>query len=182
MLHNLPRARSLLQSLGFSNNLWPVVSSVSVCAVVAPMIAGVDLASRDRPAGERRTNQALHHVMDNPSGAHTRPATTVKTISCEPLPHVPGKAITTAVVSFPPNAFTVAHRHPGSVTAFVIKGAVRSQLEGGHAITYSAGETWFEPPGVLHLFAENASVTEPAELLTVFIAAENCGPLVIPEQ
>jgi quercetin dioxygenase-like cupin family protein len=95
---------------------------------------------------------------------------------------VPGKAITTALVSFPPNAFTTAHRHPGSVTAFVTKGAIRSQLEGGRAITYNIEETWFEPPGVLHLFAENASVTEPAELLTVFITAENCGSLVIPEQ
>lgn len=112
----------------------------------------------------------------------TRPATVVKPLSCEALPNVPGKSITTVTVDFPPGAYTPAHRHPGSVTAFVISGAVRSQLAGGPPQTYGPGTTWFEPPGALHLFAENASATEPARILAVFVADDNCGPLVIPER
>jgi quercetin dioxygenase-like cupin family protein len=105
----------------------------------------------------------------------------VKPVSCEALPNVPGKSITTTTVDFPPGGYTPAHRHPGSVTAFVIKGTVRSQLAGSPAGTYGPGTTWFEPPGTLHLFAENASATEPAQILATFVADDNCGPLSIPE-
>ena len=67
------------------------------------------------------------------------------------------------------------------MTAYVLKGAIRSQLSGGPAITYGPGETWFEPAGALHLFAENVSATNPAEILAIFVTDQNCGPLVIPE-
>ena len=122
------------------------------------------------------------HMMsaDVGEGAAARPTTTVKPLSCEKLPNVPGHSITTALVEFPPNAYTPRHRHPGSVTAFVIKGALRSQMEGEPAVTYTQGQTWFEAPGAIHSFAENASATDPAELLAIFVAEDNCGPLTIP--
>ncbi|MDG4881734.1 cupin domain-containing protein [Mesorhizobium sp. WSM4884] len=66
-------------------------------------------------------------------GASARPTTTVKPLSCEKLPNVPGHSITTALVEFPPNAYTPRHRHPGAVTAFVLNGTLRSRLEGGPA-------------------------------------------------
>ena len=44
----------------------------------------------------------------------------------------------------------------------------------------SALPTWFEAPGAIHTFAENASATEPEELLAIFVAAIACGPLTIP--
>ena len=89
-------------------------------------------------------------------------------------------SMTTVIVDFPPNAYTPRHRHPGSVTAFVLKGALRSQLAGTLAATYAAWQSWFEPAGTVHLFAENASTTEPAELLATFITDTDCGPLVVP--
>lgn len=124
----------------------------------------------------------VHAQAEAGAAPGARPATVVKPLSCEALPNVPGKSITTVTVDFPPGAYTPAHRHPGSVTAFVIRGAVRSQLAGGPPQTFGPGTTWFEPPGALHLFAENASATEPAQILAVFVADDNCGPLVIPEQ
>ena len=122
------------------------------------------------------------HMMasDAGEGATARPTTIIKPLSCEKLPNVPGHSITTALVEFPPNAYTPRHRHPGSVTAFVIKGALRSQMEGGPAVTYTMGQTWFEAPGAIHSFAENASATAPAELLAIFVAEDDCGPLTIP--
>jgi quercetin dioxygenase-like cupin family protein len=110
-----------------------------------------------------------------------RPATIVRPLSCEKLADIPGKSVTTAIVDFPPGAYSPRHRHPGSVTAYVLKGTLRSQLAGGPVETYTAGQTWFEPPGAIHLFAENASSTEPAQLLAIFITNDNCGPLVIPD-
>jgi quercetin dioxygenase-like cupin family protein len=66
-----------------------------------------------------------------------------------------------------------------AVTAFVIKGTLRSQLAGGPVGTYAAGQTWFEPPGAIHVFAGKASATEPAELLAIFAADDECGPPTI---
>ena len=34
------------------------------------------------------------------------------------------------------------------------------------------GESFFEPPGAIHLVSENASSTEPAGLIAVFVADE----------
>lgn len=128
-----------------------------------------------------------HHGMaatadaDGKGVADARPATIVRPVSCERLPNVPGKSITTVVVDFPPGAYSPRHRHPGSVTAFVLKGKVRSQLDGGPAETFGIGQTWFEPPGTIHMFAENASTTEPASILATFVADDDCGPLTIFE-
>jgi quercetin dioxygenase-like cupin family protein len=122
-------------------------------------------------------------LMSNASthtGAASRPASTVKVLSCEALPNVPGKSVTTAIVDFPPLGFTPAHRHPGSVTAVVLEGTIRSQLQGKPPVDYAVAQTWFEPPRALHLFAENPDAVHPAKLLATFIADTNCGPLVLP--
>jgi quercetin dioxygenase-like cupin family protein len=59
----------------------------------------------------------------------------------------------------------------GSVFAFVVAGAIRSENAApGTAKVYRAGEVFFEPPGSEHLVSENASGGEPAILLAVFVA------------
>lgn len=128
----------------------------------------------------RPGDHALHSASDqHQTPAAARPATIVRPVACEKLPNVPGKSITTVVVEFPPGAFSPRHRHPGSVTAFVLEGTVRSQLDNGPAETFTVGQSWFEPPGTIHMFAENASATEPASLLATFVADDDCGPLTI---
>jgi quercetin dioxygenase-like cupin family protein len=88
-----------------------------------------------------------------------------------PLPNVPGKSITAIVVSYAPGGTSPAHHHAGSVLAYVLTGAIRSQNSAtGPARVYKAGETFFEPPGSEHLISENASKTAPASLLAVFVA------------
>ena len=151
-------------------------------AAIAAGLLGTAMIQSNRAATMTGGIGAHVHMMgaDAGEGATVRPTTTVKPLSCEKLPNVPGHSITTALVEFPPNAYTPRHRHPGSVTAFVIKGALRSQMEGGPAVTYTQAQTWFEAPGAIHAYAENASATEPAELLAIFVAADGCGPLTIP--
>lgn len=130
---------------------------------------------------DRQVPAHIHMMAGADAGGEARPTTTVKVLSCERLPNVQGKSMTTALVDFPPNAYTPRHRHPGSVMAFVLNGTLRSQLEGGPIGTFTMGQTWFEPPGTVHLFAENASATQPAQLLAVFVADDDCGPLTIPD-
>jgi quercetin dioxygenase-like cupin family protein len=161
----------------------PMRLMLLVASGAAVIVAATLWGSRpaDGPVGPMMPAH-IHAQAEAGATPGARPATVVKPLSCEALPNVPGKSITTVTVDFPPGAYTPAHRHPGSVTAFVIRGTVRSQLAGGPPQTFGPGTTWFEPPGALHLFAENASATEPAQILAVFVAGDNCGPLVIPEK
>jgi quercetin dioxygenase-like cupin family protein len=95
----------------------------------------------------------------------------VRSVTTEKLPNVPGKSITAIVVNYAPGAKSVKHRHAGSVLAYVLSGEIRSENSAtGPAKVYKAGETFFEPPGSQHLVSENASATEPASLLAIFVA------------
>ncbi|MBV8698638.1 MAG: cupin domain-containing protein, partial [Bradyrhizobium sp.] len=87
-------------------------------------------------------------------------------------PNVPGKRVTIVRVTYGPGGFSRPHRHAGSVTAYITRGEIRSQLGGGPVETFAVGQTFFEPPGATHLVSANASSTEPAELIAVFVADE----------
>jgi quercetin dioxygenase-like cupin family protein len=39
-------------------------------------------------------------------------------------------------------------------------------------VTYSEGEMWYEPPGTVHSTSRNASETDPAKLITFFVAGQ----------
>ena len=96
----------------------------------------------------------------------------VEPIGSYALPNVAGKRITLVRVFYGPGGFTPPHRHAGSVTAYITKGEIRSQLAGGPVETFKVGQSFFEPPGTTHLVSANASTTEPAELIAVFVADE----------
>jgi quercetin dioxygenase-like cupin family protein len=96
----------------------------------------------------------------------------VEPIASYALPNVPGKRVTIVRVFYGPGGFTRAHRHAGSVTAYITKGEIRSQLGGGPVEIFKVGQSFFEPPGATHLVSANASNTEPAELIAVFVADE----------
>ncbi|WGR96559.1 cupin domain-containing protein [Bradyrhizobium sp. ISRA443] len=100
------------------------------------------------------------------------PLDKVEVISSHALPNVPGKRVTVVRVFYGPGGFTPPHRHAGSVTAYITKGEIRSQLGGGPIKTFKVGQSFFEPPGSTHVVSANASTTEPAELIAVFVADE----------
>lgn len=88
------------------------------------------------------------------------------------LPDLAGKLGIMATVRYAPGQASVAHEHPGSVFAYVLDGEVVSQLEGAAAVTYKAGDSWYEPPHAGHLVSKNASATRPATLLVFLLANE----------
>jgi quercetin dioxygenase-like cupin family protein len=95
----------------------------------------------------------------------------VTPVRSEKLPNVPGKSLTAVVVNYAPGGKSASHHHAGSVLAYVLSGSIRSENSAtGPARVYKAGESFFEPPGSEHLVSENASTTEPASLLAVFVA------------
>jgi quercetin dioxygenase-like cupin family protein len=62
----------------------------------------------------------------------------------------------------------------------VISGAIESKVNDGPTRIYRAGESWSEPPGALHAISRNASKTEPAKLLAVFVVDTNDKTLTTP--
>ena len=106
------------------------------------------------------------------TAAESSPLDKVEPIGSYALPNVPGKRVTIVRVFYGPGGFSRPHRHAGSVTAYITKGEIRSQLGGGPVETFGVGQSFFEPPGSTHLVSANASTTEPAELIAVFVADE----------
>ena len=106
------------------------------------------------------------------TAAEGSPLDKVEVIASYPLPNVAGKRVTIVRVTYGPGGFSRPHRHAGSVTAYVTKGQIRSQLGGGPVETFAVGQTFFEPPGSTHMVSANASNVEPAELVAVFVADE----------
>ena len=88
-----------------------------------------------------------------------------------PIANAPGKKMTALIVSYAPGAKTPAHRHGQSfVVGYVLEGSIRSRVDDGEVRVYKAGESWTEMPGARHQVSENASTTEPARLLAVFVS------------
>ena len=101
-----------------------------------------------------------------------RPRPEVKPVSSQDLTGMPGKKLTTVIVDFPPNGLSPTHHHGGPVYVHILSGTIRSQLEGGPPIVYKPGDSFFEPMGIIHLFAENTSATERAQALAVIVHDE----------
>src|SRR5688572_4587223 len=108
---------------------------------------------------------------------------TVTVVANEPIPNLPGKRLISNVVDYRPGAASVPHRHAPSafIYAYVLSGEVRSQVDDEPARVYRAGEMWFEKPGAHHRVSENASDTEPARLLAVFIVDAVDSKLTTPD-
>ena len=128
-----------------------------VCTLIPVVLAAASCAATAPHSGE---NPFVQTIFDQPTAAA-------------------GKSLRAVSVRYPPGAKSRPHHHAKSafILAYVVSGAVRSQLEGHPLRVYHAGETWSEAPGAHHTVSENASSTEPAQLLAVFLIDTGDGPL-----
>ncbi len=99
------------------------------------------------------------------------------------IPNIAGKSLIALVVSYPPGGKSPSHRHAGSafIYAHVLSGAIRSQVDDEPAKVYRVGEGFYEVPGSHHRVSENASNSEPASLLAVFVVDSKDKPETIPD-
>lgn len=100
------------------------------------------------------------------------------------LPNVEGKRMVAVTVTYPPGAKSPAHYRAASafIYAYVLSGAIRSQVGNDPAKVYHAGESFYEMPGSHHSISENASDKEPASLLAVFVVNSKDQPLTTPDK
>jgi quercetin dioxygenase-like cupin family protein len=116
---------------------------------------------------------ALHATSAQEQAKSAESASVTPTFAYE-LPNLPGQTMTGVLVEYAPGGSSPAHHHTdrGSVVAFVLEGAIRSKVDDGPEKVYKAGESWLEPPGAAHSVSANASASEPARLLAVFVAED----------
>jgi quercetin dioxygenase-like cupin family protein len=100
------------------------------------------------------------------------PLDRVDVVDSYPLANVPGKRVTVVRVFYGPGGFSMPHRHSGTVTAYITKGRIMSQLNDGPTQEFTVGQTFVEPPGTRHMVSANASNSEEAELIAIFVADE----------
>jgi len=99
------------------------------------------------------------------------PSERVTVLQDQMLRNAPGKKALMIEVDYKPGQASIAHKHEGTAMAYVLSGAITSQVKGEKAITYKAGQYWYEPAGSEHLVSKNASKTKPAKLLVFMVLA-----------
>ncbi len=145
------RARLLLSLVG---------AAVIACAVTSALHASMDAVSEF---------PVPICASDASSGSSS---SKVEIVASHAIPDMPGKRVTVVRVTYGPGGFTPPHRHGGTVTAYITKGRIKSKLNDGPVEIFDVGQSFFEPPGTIHYVSANASNTESAELIAVFVADE----------
>jgi quercetin dioxygenase-like cupin family protein len=116
-----------------------------------------------------------------PGIAHTQPtpqrnAATRRDVIKQRLPGEPERDISLVEVSYPPGTGSPPHVHANGVMAFVVAGTIVSKVGDGPEQTFHAGDAWWEPEGAIHRVSRNASSTESATLLAIYIAPKGTTP------
>jgi quercetin dioxygenase-like cupin family protein len=75
-----------------------------------------------------------------------------------------------ARIKFAPGQPTGLHRHPISTVGVVTAGSFHLQLEGKPLQLLKTGDSFFEPAGHTILKFDNASTSEPAEIVCFYLA------------
>ena len=98
------------------------------------------------------------------------------------IPNIPGKSLVALVVDYAPGGASAPHAHAKSafIFAYVLSGEIESQVNEESKRVYRAGESWYETPGSIHRVSRNASKTEPAKLLAVFVVDADDKNLTTP--
>lgn len=114
-----------------------------------------------------------------PLYAHeTAPAEKIQVLQEKLLKNLPDKKAMMLTVDYAPGQSSIAHKHDGTAMAYVLEGAITSQVKGEPAITYKAGEFWYEAAGSEHLVSKNASATQPAKLLVFMVMGKDEAVLI----
>ena len=87
------------------------------------------------------------------------------------LPKLDGNQLKATVVevNYGPGESSHPHSHPCAVIGYVVRGTIRTQVNGEAEIVKRVGESFYEPPNGVHLISANDSQTEPASFLAFFV-------------
>ena len=95
------------------------------------------------------------------------------------LSGIPGKEGMMLTVEYAPGASDAIHRHNAHVFVYVLEGNIVMQVRGGKEVTLGPGQTFYEAPEDVHVVGRNASKTERAKFLVMFVKDKGAPPLVL---
>lgn len=98
----------------------------------------------------------------------------------EPLANRAAAVAGLLTVEYVPGAGTPPHSHPADTFVYVLEGAIEMQVASGELKVLKQGETFYERPTDKHVVSRNASKTERAKFLVMFVK-EKSAALVVPE-
>jgi len=121
-------------------------------------------------------------IFSSPGAAAHDTGDIVKPNFEQSIPNLPGKSLVAVEVEYPPGASSPPHVHAKSafIYAYVVSGAIESKVNDGDVHVYHAGESWSEPPGARHTISRNASKTQAAKLLAIFVVDSDDKALTTP--
>ena len=99
----------------------------------------------------------------------------------KPLPVRTPAVASMVTVEYAPGAGTPPHSHPADTFVYVLEGAIEMQVAGGELKVLKQGETFYEQPNERHIVSRNASKTERAKFLVMFVKDKN-AELLVPDQ
>jgi quercetin dioxygenase-like cupin family protein len=91
------------------------------------------------------------------------------------LPDIEGREAVVLEVEYPPGVASSSHRHNAHTFVYVLEGTVVMQVAGSEPQTLVAGQTFYESPDDIHSVSRNASDTESAKILVVFIKQKDAA-------
>jgi quercetin dioxygenase-like cupin family protein len=109
------------------------------------------------------------------------PEAIVTPVMTQPLDDYPGKEALMITVEYPPGSVDPVHRHFAHGFIYVLEGSIVMQVKGGKEVTLKPGQSFYEGPNDVHTVGRNASQTEPAKFLVVFLKNKG-APILVPEK
>jgi quercetin dioxygenase-like cupin family protein len=108
-------------------------------------------------------------------------ASGVQQILTQSLADLPGREVRVSVIERTPGFASPPHRHPGHHTfGYVLEGVYEFAIDRSAPRLLKAGDTFYEPPGVVHSTSRNPSQDQRVKLL-VFMVADQKNPSTVSE-
>ena len=114
-------------------------------------------------------------------GTPPAPQAVVTPLMSKDVLESPGKELSMITVEYPPGASDPIHRHNAHAAVYVLEGSIVMQVKGGPPVTLTAGQTFYEGPGDVHVVGRNASTTRKARFV-VFLIKDKSAPILVPAQ
>src|SRR4051812_46957371 len=108
---------------------------------------------------------------------------TVRTLSERDIVETPDgqeARVTMQEVTFEPGQAGLTHRHAGPIFGYVLEGEFELELGEEPPKTLKAGETFYEPSGVVHRAAHNPSTRTKTRLLAVMLHPRDAKEITTP--
>ena len=118
-------------------------------------------------------------ALNDTTSAQQRGASVTPTrrdVISQEIPGEPQRDLSLVEVTYPPGTGSPPHLHANGVMAFVVSGTVTSKFGDGPEQAFHAGDAWWEPPGAIHRVSRNASSTDSATLLAIYLAPRGAAP------